>query len=427
MKKHKLTIDELKTAIAEMGERAVIAGKQLALLNTVEKNQCLESMAAMLEKEKASILLANKIDIDNGIKNGLSSVTIDRLRLTDKRISDMSDGLRQLIGLEDPVGQILSTCIRPNGLEIRKVSVPIGTIAIIYESRPNVTIDAAGLCLKSGNAVILRGGSEAINSNLVLTQCISKACVSAGIDSNAVQLVPWTDREAVSILLKMVQYIDLVIPRGGDQLICKVIEESRIPVIKHYKGVCNIFVDKDVNFNVAIKIIENAKCQRPGVCNAVEHILIHNDIADEFAPILAKKLIEKGVEIRGDKIFCGIVPGAKQATEQDWYEEYLSLIISIKIVPDIETAIYHINKYGSKHSDSILTNDKLNAEKFMKEVDSATVYHNASTRFTDGFEFGMGAEIGISTDKIHARGPMGLKELTSYKYLIYGNGQIRSD
>lgn len=426
MSEHKLTIEELKITIAEMGEKAVIVGKQLALLNAVEKNQCLEAIATMLGKEKSSILTANQKDVESGVKNGLSSVMIDRLRLTEKRISNMADGLRQLIGLEDPVGQVLSTCIRPNGLEIKKVSVPIGTIAIIYESRPNVTIDAAGLCLKSGNAVILRGGSESIHSNIALTRCISMACVSAGIDSSAVQLIPWTDREVVSILLKMNQYIDLVIPRGGEQLIRKVVEESTIPVIKHYKGVCNIFVDKDVNFDSALKIIENAKCQRPGVCNAVEHVLIHNDIADDFAPILAKKLMEKGVEIRGDKIFCGMVPGAKQATEQDWYEEYLDLIISIKIVPDIEAAIYHINRYGSKHSDSILTNDKMNAEKFMREVDSAAVYHNASTRFTDGFEFGMGAEIGISTDKIHARGPMGLKELASYKYLIYGNGQIRT-
>ena len=426
MSDYKLSVENLKTTIAEMGERAVIAGRQLALLNTVEKNQCLEVMAAMLEKEKSSILTANQKDVDNGIKNGLSSVMIDRLRLTEKKISDMANGLRQLIGLEDPVGQVLSTCIRPNGLEIKKVSVPIGTIAIIYESRPNVTIDAAGLCLKSGNAVILRGGSESIHSNIALTQCISMACVSAGIDSNAVQLIPWKDREAVSILLKMGQYIDLVIPRGGEQLIRKVVEESTIPVIKHYKGVCNIFVDKNVNFDAAMKVIENAKCQRPGVCNSVEHVLIHNDIADDFAPILAKKLIEKGVELRGDKIFCDMVPSAKQATEQDWYEEYLDLIISIKIVPDIEAAIYHINRYGSKHSDSILTSDKMSAEKFMKEVDSAVIYHNASTRFTDGFEFGMGAEIGISTDKIHARGPMGLKELVSYKYLIYGNGQIRT-
>jgi len=423
---HKLSLENLKTGIAEMGERAVIAGRQLALLNAVEKNQCLEIMAAMLEKEKNSILTANQKDIDNGIKNGLSPVMIDRLRLTEKRVSDMTDGLKQLIGLEDPVGQVLSTCIRPNGLEIKKISVPIGTIAIIYESRPNVTIDAAGLCLKSGNAVILKGGSESIYSNVVLAQCISKACAFAGIDNNAVQLIPWKDREAVSILLKMEQYIDLVIPRGGEQLIRKVVEESTIPVVKHYKGVCNIFVDKNVNFDTAVKIIENAKCQRPGVCNAAEHVLIHNDIADDFAPILAKKLMENGVEIRGDKIFCDIVPSAKQATEQDWYEEYLDLIISIKIVPDINTAIYHINKYGSKHSDSILTNDKANAEKFMREVDSAAVYHNASTRFTDGFEFGIGAEIGISTDKIHARGPMGLKELVSYKYLIYGNGQLRT-
>lgn len=421
----KLTIDELKNSITEMCEQSLIASRQLAKAPTALKDECIEAIAKFIEQDKNFIIAENQKDIDKAVENGLTKAMIDRLRLDEKRINDMVLGLKQIISLEDPVGQILSSCVRPNGLEIRKISVPIGVIAIIYESRPNVTVDAATLCLKAGNAVILRGGSEAIHSNLALLQSINKACNAVGVDRNVIQLIPWTDREAISIMLKMNQYIDLVIPRGGELLIRKVVAESTIPVIKHYKGVCHVYFDKDCDFEMALNLLENAKCQRPGTCNAAEHLLIHNDIADEIAPLVAERLIRRGVDLRGDKIFCELVKGSRAATEEEWYEEYNDMILSVKIVTDLDSAIHHINKYGSKHSDLIITNDKSAAEKFMIEVDSSSVYHNASTRFTDGFEFGMGAEIGISTDKIHARGPMGLKELTSYKYLIYGSGQER--
>ncbi len=421
----KIGIDEIKLLLNAMGERAVSASRQLAGMSSGAKDECLEAIADQIEKDKEAIIEANDQDIDNGIKNGLSSAMIDRLRIDAKRIKAMSDGLRELTKLEDPVGKTIITTVRPNGLEIKKISVPIGIIAIIYESRPNVTVDAAGLCLKSGNAVILRGGSESINSNLALAHCITRACISRGIDEAIVQLLPWTDRNAVSELLKMDNYINLVIPRGGEGLIRKVVEESTIPVIKHYKGICNIYVDSICNEEMVLDIIKNAKCQRPGVCNSAETVLIHEGIAEEISPKLAKMLIKNGVELRGDRQFCSLVPSAKKATEEDWSTEYLDLILSIKIVPHIQAAIDHINMYGSQHSDLIITENSKNAEKFMKEVDSSTVYHNASTRFTDGYEFGMGAEIGISTDKIHARGPMGLKELNTYKYLVFGNGQIR--
>ncbi len=425
MTEKKLGLEETRTALRAMGERAVFASRQLAKMSSTEKNECLEAIAIQIEKDKDVIIEANEKDLDNGIKNGLSSAMIDRLRVDRKRIKAMSDGLREVIQLEDPVGKTISTTVRPNGLEIKKVSVPIGVIAIIYESRPNVTVDAAGLCLKSGNAVILRGGSESINSNLALAHSITRACIAKGVDKGVVQLLPWTDRNAVNILLKMDNYINLVIPRGGEGLIKKVVQESTIPVIKHYKGICNIYIDSISNEKMALSIVENAKCQRPGVCNAAETVLIHEDIAKEISPKLANILIKNGVELRGDKQFCSLVPSAKQATEEDWSTEYLDLVLSIKIVPHIQAAIDHINRYGSQHSDLIITNSNQNAEKFMKEVDTSTVYHNASTRFTDGYEFGMGAEIGISTDKIHARGPMGLKELNTYKYLVFGNGQIR--
>lgn len=422
----KITLNELKNSIIEMGEQSLIASRHLLKAGTALKDECIEAIAKAIEQDKDFILIENQKDIDKAVESGLNRAMIDRLRLDEKRINDMISGLKQIVSLEDPVGQTLSSTVRPNGLEIRKVSVPIGVIAIIYESRPNVTVDAAALCLKAGNAVILRGGSEAINSNLALIHSINKGCQAVGMDKNVIQLIPWTDREAVSIMLKLNQYIDLVIPRGGELLTRKVVSESTIPVIKHYRGVCHVYFDKDCDFEMALNLIENAKCQRPGTCNAAEHLLIHNDIADEISLMVAERLAKKGVELRGDTLFCELVKCSKLATEEEWYEEYNDMILSVKIVPDLDSAIRHINKYGSKHSDLIVTNDKSSAEKFMTEVDSSAVYHNASTRFTDGFEFGMGAEIGISTDKIHARGPMGLKELTSYKYLIYGSGQERN-
>ena len=327
--------------------------------------------------------------------------------------------------LEDPVGHVLSSVERPNGIKINKVSVPIGVIGFIFESRPNVTVDAAGLCLKSGNAVILRGGSEAFQSNMTLAKCISDAGIAAGMPAGAVQLIPFTDHAAVSMMLKMDSFINLIIPRGGERLIRTVVEQSTIPVIKHYKGVCHVYVDKTADFDTALKIIENGKCQRPGVCNAVETVLIHEAIAKDFVPAFAALMKEKGVELRASQEILAIEPGLNAATEEDWSAEYLSLILAVKTVPSVQDAVAHINQYGSGHSDAIVAADPEAQEYFLNYVDSAAVYANASTRFTDGGEFGMGAEIGISTDKLHARGPMGLQELTTYKYKIFGSGQTR--
>ena len=421
----KLNTEEISNFLIEMCEKSRIASKHLSLMNSHEKNNCLVAMAEAIERDSDDIIKANKKDLKNGEEKGLSSALLDRLMLDKKRIKAMADGLKELVSLEDPVGKIISYWVRPNGLLINKVSVPIGVICIIYESRPNVTVDAAGLCFKAGNAVILRGGSESINSNLILSHVMNRAGVRFGLPDGAIQLVPWTDRSAVNQLLKMDNYIDLVIPRGGESLIRMVVEQSTIPVIKHYKGICHIYVDEKCSFDMALSIIENAKCQRPGVCNAVETVLIHQNIAKDFVPRFYSFLDGKDVEMRGDPEFLKYAPNAKTASEKDWFTEYLELILSVKIVSSLTEAIDHINFYGSKHSDAIITDIKENAERFMREVDSATVYVNASTRFTDGVQFGMGAEIGISTDKLHARGPMGLPELTTYKYLIYGNGQIR--
>ncbi len=356
-------------------------------------------------------------------RKGLEAM-LDRLRLDEKRIKGISDGLRHVVTLPDPVGRRLDDIKRPNGLDIEKVSVPIGVIAIIYESRPNVTVDATGLCLKAGNAVILRGGSEALHSNLALAKLISDAGVKAGMPAGTIQMIPWTGHEAVSLMLKMNQYIDLVIPRGGERLIRAVVEQATMPVIKHYKGVCHTFVDESCDFNRACDIIENAKVQRPSACNAIETLLIHRNALAKFAPMIAKRL--SNVELHADEAFRALVPSALPATEDDWTREYLDLKLAVRTVNSLEEAIAHINKYGSGHSDCILTDNPEHAEQFLNEVDSATVYVNASTRFTDGGEFGFGAEIGISTDKLHARGPMGLVELTSYKYKVRGSGQIRA-
>ena len=350
---------------------------------------------------------------------------IDRLTLNEQRIADMAKGLVMLSGLPDPIGKVDSEFIRPNGLAIEKVRVPIGVIGIIYESRPNVTVDAAGLCLKAGNTVILRGGKEAIHSNRKLAEIMVNSGVEAGLPEGFVQLLPWTEREAVNYLLRLDQYISLMIPRGGEGLIRFTVENSTIPVIKHYKGVCHVYVDKAADLQMAKDIIINAKCQRPGVCNAVETVLIHRDIADEFCPQLGAELQKQNVEMRGDETFCKLVAGALPATEQDWYDEYLELTLAIRVVDDIDMAISHIDQYGSSHSDAIVSADKTAGQKFRNEVDSAAVYINASTRFTDGVMFGMGAEIGISTDRLHARGPMGLEELSTYKYVVNGKGQIR--
>ena len=412
--------------ISNIGKNAKSASRELAKLSTRKKNSILESMAEALENDREFIKQENAKDLDNGYKNGLSSSLLDRLELTDNRINSMINGIYDVIALNDPVGEQISAWDRPNGLHIKKVRSPIGVICIIFESRPNVTCDAAVLCFKTSNAVILRGGKEAIFSNLAIANSLKKGGVLKGMPEDAIQLIPTTNREAIKILCRMTDHIDLIMPRGGEGLINAVAEMSLVPVIKHYKGLCHTFVDFECDLEMALLIAENAKCQRPGVCNAMETLLVHEKIADEFLPNICKKFKDNGVEIRGDKYTHEICSDIILADDKDWHTEYLDLIISIRVVKNIDEAIKHINFYGSSHSDAIVTDNKESSKKFLAEVDSSSVYVNASTRFTDGAEFGMGAEIGISTDKLHARGPMGLEELTTYKFIIEGKGQIRT-
>ncbi len=404
-----------------LAERSRDASRELAKLDSKTKNACLLAMAEGLERAAGAIKAANARDIETGRKEGLSSAMIDRLTLTDKRIADMARGIREVAALDDPVGKIISEWTRPNGINIQKVRVPLGVILIIYESRPNVTADAACLCIKTGNAVILRGGSEAIHSNLAIAEAMNVP----GLPKDSLVVVSTTDRAAIDELLKLHQFINLCIPRGGESLIRAVAEKSRIPVIKHYKGVCHVFVDREADFDMAEKIVINAKCQRPGVCNAIETLLIDDKIADEFLPRVAKALLEHKVELRGDERTQKLVPAAKPASEDDWYAEYLDLILAVKVVNGVGEAVDHITKYGSAHSDAIVTKNRTTAKKFLHEVDSSSVFWNASTRLADGGQYGFGAEIGISTDKLHARGPMGLEELTSYKFVVTGDGQLR--
>lgn len=416
----------LQDQITEIGRKARAASRELAKLSADAKNAALRGIADALVERAPAIIEANAIDLDRAEKNGLSKAMLDRLRLSAERIAAMAEGIRSVAGLEDPVGKTIDRWTRPNGLQINKVRTPIGVIGIIYESRPNVTSDAAVLCLKTGNAVILRGGSEAINSNLAIAEAMQAGGSAHGLPADAVQLIPTTDRDAVRLMAEMGRYIDLIVPRGGHQLIETVVSHARMPVIKHYHGVCHVFVDKDADLDMATEITINGKVQRPGVCNAVETLLVHRAVAQPFLEKAGAELVGRGVEIRGDDATRAILKGKSQpATEEDWTAEYLDLIISVKVVDDLTDAIEHIEKYGSHHSDAIVTADEAAAERFLNEVDSATVYWNASTRFTDGGEFGFGAEIGISTDKLHARGPMGLDELTTYKYVIRGDGQIR--
>jgi glutamate-5-semialdehyde dehydrogenase len=408
-----------------MGDRAVGAARALAGLSARRKNSILEAMAAELEARRDALIAANALDVAAAEAAGISGAMLDRLKLTPARLEGMARGLRDVVILKDPVGHRISRWVRPNGLEIHKIRVPIGVIAIIYEARPNVTADAAGLCIKTGNAVILRGGSEARHSNLAVAEALQAGGRKKGLPEHAVQLVATTDRDAVRELVQLEGRVDLAIPRGGEGLIRAVVENARVPVIKHYKGVCHIYVDAAADAEMALRIIENAKCQRPGVCNAVEKVLIHERIAGTFLPRMADDLKARGVELRGDEAACRMRPELKPATEADWTTEYLDLVLTVKIVPSLAAAIAHINTYGSHHSDAIITADEAAGRRFTQDVDSATVYVNASTRFTDGGEFGMGAEIGISTDKLHARGPMGLEEMTTYKFVIHGTGQIR--
>ncbi len=409
-----------------MGDRAVLAARALAALDTRRKNAILRGMADAIEAQRATLQAANARDLAAGRAAGLSAAMLDRLTLSDARVAAMADGLREVAALRDPVGQVLRRTKRPNGLVIVKRRVPIGVIAIIYESRPNVTADAAGLCLKAGNAVILRGGKEALHSNGAIMAAMLAGGTPRGLPADALQWIATTDRDAVKELVQLEGRVDLVMPRGGESLIRAVTAQARVPVIKHYKGVCHTYVDAGADLKMALAIAENAKCQRPGVCNAMETLLVHQAVAARFLPMVARRLgEERQVELRGDEAARAIVPGMIPATEDDWRAEYLDLILAVRVVPSLEAAVAHIQRYGSAHSDAIVTRDRDAAARFLRDVDSATVYLNASTRFTDGGEFGMGAEIGISTDKLHARGPMGLEELTTYKYQVTGTGQIR--
>ena len=425
----------LNEQMTQLAKQAKAASRELAKLSTREKNDCLLAMADALEKNSSALKEANALDMEVGAKLNLSAAILDRLKLDDKRISAMAKGLREVAALSDPVGKILDERVRPNGLKLQKISTPIGVVVIIYESRPNVTADAASLCFKSGNATILRGGKEALNSNQVIAQTMIEAGKKAlpNFPEYAIQVVPTPDREAIPILLSLTQYIDLCMPRGGESLIRAVADCSKVPVIKHYKGVCHVFVDTDADLKMAEEIVMNAKVQRPAVCNAMETLLVDKTIAEKFLPQMAQKLADKKVELRCDPESFAMLSKLKiqnskfkTASEQDWFTEYNDYILNIRIVDGVRAAIDHINFYGSSHSDSIVTKNEAHAKQFLAEVDSAAVYWNASTRFTDGGEFGMGAEIGISTDKIGARGPMGLDELTSYKWLGIGNGQIRT-
>ena len=411
--------------LKEMGARALNAKYALQKLTATEKNKALLHASEALLSHTEEILSANEKDIKAGKEKGMHEGLLDRLALTETRIAAMAEGLRQIAALEDPIGEIMDTFIRPNGLKISKVRVPLGVIGIIYESRPNVTADAFGLCFKAGNAVILKGGSDALLSNKAITVVLRNALQESGICADALQLIDSGDREITKAFMKMKEYVDVLIPRGGAGLIRSVVENSTIPVIETGTGNCHIYVDREADLNMAVSIIINAKTQRIGVCNACESLVIHKDIKDAFLPVLAEGLRAHHVEMRGDEAVREVLSDCLPATEEDYASEYLDYIISMKTVADVDEAIAHINKYNTKHSEAIITKKELTAEKFLKEIDAACVYVNASTRFTDGFEFGFGAEIGISTQKLHARGPMGLKELTSYKYQIHGNGQIR--
>lgn len=416
---------DVKEQVLKIGAQAKAASRELAKLSSRRKNAILEAMADELDAQRELIKTENVKDLEAGRAAGLSSAMIDRLELTDKRIDGMINGLRDVAVLPDPVGTEISTWNRPNGLEIQKVRVPIGVIGIIFESRPNVTCDAAALCFKTSNAVILRGGKEAFHSNLAIAKAMQTGGMNKDMPEHAVQLIPTTDREAVKVMCQMTDYLDLIIPRGGESLIKAVTEMAHVPVIKHYKGICHTYIDAAAQLEMGWRIAENAKCQRPGVCNAMETLLVHRAIAEAFLPRMGDVFAARGVELRGDPTVCSLIKSAKPAAEDDWYEEYLDMVLAIRVVDDIDAAIAHINHYGSGHSDAIVTQDEKAEKAFLAEVDSAAVYVNASTRFTDGAEFGMGAEIGISTDKLHARGPMGLEELTTYKFMIHGRGQIR--
>jgi len=411
--------------VEEIVRKVKNASFYLQNAETKEKNKALIEIKNALIEDKEKIMEANKIDVENAKENNLKSSLVDRLILNEKRFNSMLNGIDVVIDLKDPVGEVIEEVKRPNGLIIKKKRVPIGVIGIIYESRPNVTCDATVLCLKSGNSVILRGGKEAINSNKAIVGAIRKGISRSTLREDCVCFIDKPEREYIYKMLEMDDFIDLIIPRGSEQMIKAIKEKSKIPVIGHGKGLCHLYIDSDADVDMAVKITLNAKVQRPGVCNAIETLLVHKNIAERVLPKVKEELKKHNVELRGCSKTREFLPDIKKATEEDWETEYLDLILSIKIVENIEEAVKHINEYGSGHSESIVTEKQKNATKFLKEIDASTVYHNASTRFTDGGEFGMGAEIGISNQKLHARGPMGLKELTTYKYIVFGKGQIR--
>jgi glutamate-5-semialdehyde dehydrogenase len=409
-----------------LGETARKASRVIAAADTQTKDAALIAIAGELIAKQSDILAANQIDVQEAIQNGLTDALIDRLTLSSETIANMADGLIQISKLPDPIGEISNLQPRPSGIKVGKMRVPIGVVGIIYESRPNVTADAAGLCLKSGNAVILRGGSESINSNQAIGKCLSAGLKASGLPQGIVQVIETTDRDVVGQLITMKEYIDVIIPRGGKGLIERITQEAQVPVIKHLDGVCHVYVDKDADLEKALEIADNAKTQRYGTCNTMETLLVHESVAEKFLPRIGDILFEKGVEIRGDKISQRLMPNAIAATDADWYEEYLGPILAVRVVDNLEQAIEHIRTYGSQHTDSIVTENESNAMRFIREVDSSSVMINTSTRFADGFEYGLGAEIGISTNKLHARGPVGLEGLTNLKWVVFGNGEIRT-
>jgi len=416
---------DIQSYMVTVGKQARAASRLVAKADTATKNRALTLTAEAIERDAARLLTANALDLDAARAKKLDAPLIDRLTLTKKSIADMADGLRQIAQLPDPIGEISELKQQPSGIKVGRMRVPLGVIAIIYESRPNVTADAAGLCLKAGNACILRGGSEALHSNQAIAECVHTGLKAAGLPETAVQVIETTDRAAVGELLRMNEYVDIVVPRGGKSLIERVMQESRIPMIKHLDGVCHVYIDDKADIEKAIGIADNAKTQRLGTCNTMETLLVARGIADRVLPRLAKIYQDKGIELRGDESTRKLVPGIKGATEEDWYTEYLAPILAVRVVDDLEQAMEHIARYGSQHTDAIVTEDQQRANRFLREVDSSSVIVNASTRFADGYEYGLGAEIGISTDKLHARGPVGLEGLTSRKWVVYGEGQIR--
>ena len=412
--------------MAELGQQARAASREVARSATAVRNQALLATAEALDAARQALAEANRKDLENGRANGLDEAMLDRLELTPARIDTMIEGLRQVATLPDPVGEITDMTYRPSGIQVGKMRVPLGVIGIIYESRPNVTVEAASLCLKSGNATILRGGSEAIHSNQAIAECLATGLAAAGLPETAVQVVKTTDRAAVGELITMSQYVDVIVPRGGKGLIERISRDARVPVIKHLDGVCHVYIDSHADPEKPLKVAVNAKTHRYGTCNTMETLLVDQEVADDMLPLLAAEFAAKGVELRGCERTCAILEGISAATEDDWHEEYLAPILAVRVVDGLDGAIEHINRYSSQHTDSIITENYTRARRFLTEVDSSSVMVNASTRFADGFEYGLGAEIGISTDKIHARGPVGLEGLTSQKYVVFGDGHIRA-